>query len=46
MFIPAIPSAGGVLREEDRARTPESKVCVWSRGLDPIDSIGHLFTTP
>ena len=24
----------------DRARTPESKVRVWSRSLDPIDSIG------
>ena len=24
----------------DRARTPESKVHVWSWSLDPIDSIG------
>jgi hypothetical protein len=25
----------------DRARTPESKVRVWSESLDPIDSIGQ-----
>jgi hypothetical protein len=36
----AIPSAGSVLREADRARTPESKVRVWLGSLDPIDSIG------
>jgi hypothetical protein len=29
-----------VLRELDRARTRESKVRVWLRSLDPIDSIG------
>jgi hypothetical protein len=40
----AIPSAGGVLREADSARTPESKVRVWSRSLDPIDSIGQLLS--
>jgi len=39
-----IPSAGSVLREADRARTPESKVRVWSRSLDPIDSIGQLLS--
>ena len=36
-----IPSAGSVLREADRARTPE---CVWSRSLDPIDSIGRILS--
>ena len=36
----SIPSAGDVLQEVDRARTPESKVRVNSRRLDPIDSIG------
>jgi hypothetical protein len=36
-----IPSAGSVLREADR---PESKVRVWSRSLDPIDSIGQLLS--
>jgi hypothetical protein len=34
-------SPGDVLRELDRARTPESKVRVWSQSLDPIDSIGQ-----
>ena len=42
--IGSIPSAGGVLREADRARKPESKVRVWSRSLDPIDSIGQLLS--
>ena len=40
----SIPSAGDVLRELDRARTPESKVRVWSRSLDSIDSIGWLLS--
>ena len=31
--------AGRVLRELVRARIAESKVCVWSRSLDPIGSI-------
>ena len=31
---------GNVLRESDRARTPESKIRIWSRSLVPIDSIG------
>jgi hypothetical protein len=30
----------GVLLEMVRAGTPESKVRVWSRSLDPIDFIG------
>ena len=42
--VESIPSAGSVLREADRARTPESKVRVWSRSLDPIDSIGQLLS--
>jgi len=33
-----IESMGSRLR--DHARTPESKIRVWSRGLDSIDSIG------
>ena len=37
-----IPLAGKVLRELDRARTPESKIRVRSRSVDPIDSIGWL----
>jgi hypothetical protein len=37
----SIPSAGDVLREVDRARTLESKVRVWLRSLDLIDSIGQ-----
>ena len=37
-----IPSAGRAPRKLDRARTPESKVRVRSRSLDPIDSIGWL----
>jgi hypothetical protein len=28
----------------DRARSPESKVRVWPRSLDPIDSIGQLLS--
>jgi hypothetical protein len=40
----SIPSAGSVLRNLDRARTPESKIRVWSRSLDPIDSIGWLLS--
>ena len=40
----SIPSAGSVLREADCARTPESKVRVWLRSLDPIDSIGQLLS--
>ena len=36
----AVPSAGSVLRELDRARTPQSKIRAWSWSLDPIDSIG------
>ena len=39
-----IPSAGSVLRELESARTPESKTRVWSRSLDPIDSIGWLLS--
>jgi len=35
-----IPSNGGALRELDWARTLESKVRIWSRSSDPIDSIG------
>ena len=35
-----IESMGSRLR--DRARTSESKIRVWSRSLDPIDSIGWL----
>ena len=38
---PVIP--GSVLREADRAPT-ESKVRVWSRSLNPIDSIGQLLS--
>ena len=30
----------GSVDEVARARTPESKVCVWSRSLNLIDSIG------
>jgi len=37
-----IPSSSDVLQELDRARTLESKIRVWSRSLDPIDSIGWL----
>ena len=40
----SIPSPGSVLRELDRARTPESKIRAWSRSLDPIDSIGWLLS--
>ena len=40
--ISIIPSTGDVLREVDRARTPESRVRVWSRSLDPIDSVASL----
>ena len=40
----ATPSAGDALRELDRARTPESKICVWSLSLDPIYSIGWLLS--
>ena len=36
-----ISSPGDVLRNLDRAQTPESKVRVWSQSLDPIDSIGQ-----
>ena len=43
-FVAIIPSAGDVLREADRARTLETKVRVWSRSLDPIDSIGQLLS--
>ena len=43
-FISFYPSGGDVLRELDRARTPESKVRVWSRSLDSIDSIGWLLS--
>ena len=32
------------VRELDRARTPKSKVRVWSLSLDPIDSIGQLLS--
>ena len=39
-----IPSAGKVLRELGRARTPELKIRVWSRSLDPINSIGWLLS--
>ena len=39
-FETGIPCNGEVLQKLDRARTPESKVCVWSQGPDPIDSIG------
>ena len=35
-----VPLHFPVVRELDRARTPESKVRVLSRSLDPIDSIG------
>jgi hypothetical protein len=38
-FILVTPSAGGVLREVDRARTPESQARVNSRRLDPIDQL-------
>ena len=41
--ISIIPSTGDVLREVDRARTPESRVRVWSRSLDPIDSVGQPY---
>ena len=34
-----IPSPSSVLRELDRARAPESKIRVWSRSLNPIDTI-------
>jgi len=39
----SVPSAGDVLRELDRARTPETKVRV-SRSLDSIDSICWLLS--
>jgi hypothetical protein len=38
--IKLIPCNVEVLLEVVRAGTPESKVRVWSRSLDPIDSIG------
>ena len=38
-FILVTPFAGGVLREVDRARTPESQVRVNSRRLDPVDQL-------
>ena len=37
-----IPSAASVLRELNHARTP--KIRVWSRSLNPIDSIGWLLS--
>jgi hypothetical protein len=39
-FTPKRPLSLQTVRELDRARTPESKVLVWSQSLDPIDSIG------
>ena len=39
-----IPSPGDVLRGLYRARTPESKVRVWSWSPDPIDPIGQLLS--
>ena len=40
--LSSIPSADDVLRELQRARTPESKIRVRSWSFDPIDPIGRL----
>ena len=42
--ISFIPSNGGILRELNRARTPQLKVRVWSRSLNPMDSISQLLS--
>ena len=39
-----IPLPSNILRELDRARTSESKIRIWSRKLDPINSIGWLLS--
>ena len=40
-YRPVFTYTKRVLLEVVRAGTPESKVRVWSRSLDPIDSVGQ-----